>query len=38
MRTLVIAATVLAAGFGATQASAANKPAVFAGGCFWSVE
>lgn len=37
MRTLVIAAA-LAAGFVATEASAANRTAVFAGGCFWSVE
>jgi peptide-methionine (S)-S-oxide reductase len=38
MRNLVIAATALAVGFAATEASAANKTAVFAGGCFWSVE
>jgi peptide-methionine (S)-S-oxide reductase len=38
MRTLVIAAAALAVGFAATEASAANKTAVFAGGCFWSVE
>ena len=38
MRTLLIAAAALAVGFAATEASAANKTAVFAGGCFWSVE
>jgi peptide-methionine (S)-S-oxide reductase len=38
MRTLVIAAAALAVGFAATEAAAANKTAVFAGGCFWSVE
>jgi len=37
MKTLAIAAAVLAAGF-ATSAAAATKTAVFAGGCFWSVE
>ena len=38
MRTLALAAAALAAGLVATSAEAANKTAVFAGGCFWSVE
>jgi peptide-methionine (S)-S-oxide reductase len=38
MKTLAFAAAALAAGLVATSASAANKTAVFAGGCFWSVE
>lgn len=38
-RALAFAATVLAAGFGATAASAAEpKTAIFAGGCFWCME
>lgn len=37
MKTLTIAVVALAAGL-ATSASAASKTAVFAGGCFWSVE
>jgi peptide-methionine (S)-S-oxide reductase len=38
MKSLLIAAAVLAVGSVATDASAATKTAVFAGGCFWSVE
>ncbi|HEY0648711.1 peptide-methionine (S)-S-oxide reductase MsrA [Phenylobacterium sp.] len=38
MKSLLIAAAVLAVGSVGTEASAANKTAVFAGGCFWSVE
>jgi peptide-methionine (S)-S-oxide reductase len=38
MKTLAFTAAVLAAGRVATSASAATKTAVFAGGCFWSVE
>ena len=38
MRTLLIAAAALAVGSVANPASAATKTAVFAGGCFWSVE
>jgi len=38
MKTLTFAATALAACLLASAASAANKTAVFAGGCFWSVE
>jgi peptide-methionine (S)-S-oxide reductase len=38
MKTLAFVAAALAAGLVATSASAANKTAVFAGGCFWSVE
>lgn len=37
MKTLTVAAT-LVAGLFATSAQAATKSAVFAGGCFWSVE
>ena len=37
MKTLAITAAVLAAGL-ATSATAATKTAVFAGGCFWTVE
>ena len=38
MKTLAFAAAALAAGLVATSAQAATKTAVFAGGCFWSVE
>ena len=38
MKTPVFAATLAAAGLAASAASAATKTAVFAGGCFWSVE
>jgi peptide-methionine (S)-S-oxide reductase len=38
MKTLAIAAAALAVGLVAMPASAATKTAVFAGGCFWSVE
>ena len=38
MKILLIAAAALAVGSAATPASAATKTAVFAGGCFWSVE
>ena len=38
MKSLAITAAALAAGLVATSASAATRTAVFAGGCFWSVE
>lgn len=38
MRSLTFAAAVIAAGLAATAAQAKPRTAVFAGGCFWSVE
>lgn len=38
MRLLAISGAALAISLAATSASAATKTAVFAGGCFWSVE
>jgi len=38
MKTQILAALAAASMFAATSAQAANKTAVFAGGCFWSVE
>ena len=38
MKKLVLVAAALAAGLAASTATAATKTAVFAGGCFWSVE
>ena len=38
MKTFAIAAALLAAGLATTASGAATKTAVFAGGCFWTVE